>query len=200
MSADDTLREIRIVLDSYERILNQVKRLGRIPLSGPERDQVRKHLMLHAYCVFDAFMRLRRVTCCCCVIALGGALQIIKPREDLKAKFIKLKNAGRAIINTMMPLRVAEQKARELTDLQTRFRLLNEEFKAFREEDTSLGIEQDRRLLLQGAAERKADAIPTASSNDSFLQQGRSIAQDTTLKLRTAMGDLRQADEVYATR
>lgn len=122
--------------------------------------------------------------------------QFMKARESVKTKFIALKTTCRTAIGGL-PQRRAEEKTKELNDLQFNFRNMDETFKAFRSETASLGVERDRRNLFSGAAERKdagGDAI--IAGNDEFLRKGKSIAQDTTAKLREAMGDLRQADEV----
>jgi hypothetical protein len=55
-----------------------------------------------------------------------------------------------------------------------------------------------RQTLFRGAMERKGASENNAiiQGNDDFLRKGKSIAKDTTSKLREAMGDLRQADEM----
>ena len=96
-------------------------------------------------------------------------------------------------------MKKGEEATKELNDLQTRFRQQDEVYKSYREEETIVGIERDRRVLFQGAADRKvvvAENGAIIASNDAFLKKGTSIARDTTDKLKATIVDLRQADEV----
>jgi hypothetical protein len=123
---------------------------------------------------------------------------VFAERDDLKKRFIQHKKECREAI-TGLNKKKAEARTKDLSELQAEFRLVDEEYKAYKDEETRLTVEDERGELFGSAAERKRDRDefdPSKADNNTLLKKGSQTAKKTTDKLRDALGDIRNADEV----
>ena len=184
MSAEQNLAEIETIVEAYKSMLLKIKKKGSFPKKPVERDTV------------------RGLGGCGCILCpsfwLFPVLQLLAERDDLKKRFISNKKECRAAIEEL-PKKKKEARTRQLADLQSEFRLIDEEFKAFKDEETRVSMEKDRDELFDGAKDRKdarEEFDPSKATNKDLLSKSSKTASKTTDKLRAAMQDIESAADV----